>query len=51
MKNNYTRKNKIKKTKTVRRKEIFTEDEYNSHNGMSTSIWGPCMWFFLHTMS
>jgi len=51
MKNNYTRKNKTKKTKTVKRKEIFTEDDYNSHNGMSTSIWGPCMWFFLHTMS
>lgn len=30
---------------------IFTEKDYNSNNGFSTYIWGPCMWFFLHTMS
>ncbi len=30
---------------------IFTEDEYNSADGMNTRCWGPAMWFFLHTMS
>jgi hypothetical protein len=33
---------KIKKYKT---------DEYNSGDGMLTTIWGPPMWHFLHTMS
>jgi len=30
---------------------VFTEEDYNSGNGFSTFIWGPCMWYFLHTMS
>lgn len=38
--NNKTRKNKI-----------FRKTDYNSNDGMLTSIWGPGMWHFLHTMS
>jgi len=30
---------------------IFTDKDYNSGNGFSTFIWGPCMWYFLHTIS
>jgi hypothetical protein len=29
----------------------FTEADYNSNNGMLTSIWGPALWHTLHTMS
>jgi hypothetical protein len=29
----------------------FTTDDYNSGDGMMTSVWGPAMWLFLHTMS
>jgi hypothetical protein len=29
----------------------FTIDDYNSGDGMMTSVWGPAMWLFLHTMS
>ena len=29
----------------------FTNHEYNSKDGMMTSIWGPPLWHFLHTMS
>jgi hypothetical protein len=29
----------------------FTQEDYNSGDGMLTSIWGPAMWLFLHTMS
>jgi len=29
----------------------FTNEDYNSGDGMLTSIWGPAMWLFLHTMS
>lgn len=30
---------------------IFTDKEYQSGDGMLTSVWGPSMWHFLHTMS
>jgi hypothetical protein len=30
---------------------IFTEKDYNSSNGMSTSIWGPLKWNSLHITS
>ena len=32
-------------------KKVFTDDDYNSGDGMMTSIWGPPMWFILHTIS
>lgn len=30
---------------------IYTKEELNSSDGMLTKVWGPCMWFFLHTIS
>lgn len=30
---------------------VYTKDDYNSNDGMMTSIWGASMWHFLHTMS
>ena len=35
----------------VKSEYIFSETDYNSNNGFSTYVWGPCMWYFLHTMS
>jgi hypothetical protein len=32
-------------------KKKFTEKEFNSGDGMLTSVWGPSMWHYLHTMS
>ena len=32
-------------------KFVFSEQEYNSGDGMLTTIWGPGMWHYLHTMS
>jgi hypothetical protein len=29
----------------------YSSDDYNSNDGMLTSIWGPGMWHFLHTTS
>ena len=34
-----------------KKKYIFTENDYNSGDGMITSIWGPPMWHVLHTIS
>jgi hypothetical protein len=33
------------------KKKVFTIKQYNSGDGMLTSIWGPNMWHYLHTMS
>lgn len=41
--------NKTRKNKSFNR--VFTKEEYNSGDGMLTSVWGPPMWHFLHTMS
>ena len=30
---------------------VYTEKEYNSNDGMLTTVWGPAMWHYLHTMS
>ena len=32
-------------------KETYTKEEYNSNSGMLTSVWGPSLWHFLHTVS
>lgn len=31
--------------------KTFTKEEYNSNDGMLTSIWGPPLWHTIHTMS
>jgi len=31
--------------------QIFTDSDYNSNNGFSTYIWGPCAWHFLHIIT
>lgn len=30
---------------------VHTKKKYNSNDGMSTDIWGPAIWHFLHTIS
>ena len=53
----YTKNNKnrsyknIKRKRTKTKKRIFTNKHYNAGDGMVTSIWGPPLWHFLHTMS
>lgn len=52
-----TRKNKSSHDKEPKcaaeeRKEgVFGEDEFNSGDGMLTTVWGPSLWHTLHTMS
>ena len=46
---NKTKRNKNIKNKT--KKNIFTEDDFNSNNGFLTAIWGPPLWHFLHIIS
>uniref|UniRef100_A0A6C0DST5 thiol oxidase n=1 Tax=viral metagenome TaxID=1070528 RepID=A0A6C0DST5_9ZZZZ len=50
-----SKKNKTIKNRTLTpyypTNKVYTEDEYNSNDGMLTAIWGPGMWHYLHTMS
>lgn len=32
-------------------KYIFNDDDYNSNDGMLTTIWGPPLWHSIHTIS
>lgn len=32
-------------------KSVYTSDDYNSNDGMLTTVWGPGVWHTLHTMS
>ena len=44
-----TLKNRNTHNKT--KKNIFSKKDYKSGDGMMTSVWGPAMWHYLHTMS
>jgi len=44
-----TRKNRNTHNKT--KKHVFSKKDYKSGDGMLTSVWGPPMWHYLHTMS
>ena len=53
---NKTRKNKMSLRKNTPDlylpiKSVYTENDYQSNDGMLTSVWGPSMWHYLHTMS
>jgi len=40
----------VKVNKSIK-KTPFKEDDFNSNDGMLTTIWGPGMWHSLHTIS
>ena len=31
--------------------KVFSKNDFNSDNGMLTKVWGPPLWYFLHTIS
>tara|TARA_X000000368_G_scaffold399059_1_gene369676 strand:- start:2405 stop:3013 length:609 start_codon:yes stop_codon:yes gene_type:complete len=48
-KNKKNKKNRKNKKKT--KKRVFKLKDYKSGDGMLTSVWGPSLWHYLHTMS
>jgi Erv1 / Alr family len=44
-----TRSNRARLLKGTRR--VYTDSHYRSNDGMLTTVWGPGMWHYLHTMS
>jgi hypothetical protein len=43
--------NKSKKNNNKTMKQVYSKKEYNSGDGMLTTVWGPGIWHYLHTMS
>lgn len=43
--------NNTKKYKKIKKNKTYKKKHYNSGDGMLTTVWGPSMWHFLHTMS
>jgi len=52
VKSKKNRKNRNKNNKKRRKtKRVYKLDDYKSGEGMLTSVWGPSLWHYLHTMS
>ena len=49
--NKLNKHNKTQKRVCRENHPVFTKEDYDSNNGMMTSIWGPPMWHFLHCIS
>jgi len=48
------KKFKKKRKKSIKRKtkkRVYNKNDYKSGDGMLTSVWGPSLWHYLHTMS
>jgi len=39
------------KTKKTLKSRVYSKKDYNAGDGMLTTVWGPSMWHYLHTMS
>ena len=50
-----TRKHKVRKPKfrkkKTRKNKVYKSKDFKSGDGMLTTVWGPSLWHFLHTMS
>ena len=44
-----TKRKKYKKHNKTKR--VFKKKDFSSGDGMLTSVWGPSLWHYLHTMS
>lgn len=42
---------RVRNTRKRGRRGVYRSKEYNSSDGMLTTVWGPSMWHYLHTMS
>ena len=43
--------NKTRKQSQTTKQPVFNASDFQSNDGMLTTIWGPPMWHFLHSMS
>lgn len=47
----YTRKAKVNVKSKSKSKHVFSDQDFLSGDGFLTTVWGPPMWHYLHTMS
>lgn len=51
----FTKHNKTKKKTKITskndKKKVYNDKDFKSKDGMLTSVWGPSLWHYLHTMS
>lgn len=45
------KKRKTRKNKTRKFKKTYSSDDFNSNDGMLTTVWGPSLWHTLHIIS
>ena len=45
------RDNRTRKKKAPKKKRIYTKKHFKSGDGMLTTVWGPSLWHYMHTMS
>ena len=45
------RTKKRKRARKNKTKKVYDKDDFASGDGMLTSVWGPSLWHYLHTMS
>jgi len=45
------RTKKRRKSRKNKTKKVYDKDDFASGDGMLTSVWGPSLWHYLHTMS
>jgi len=45
------RRARTNKRRTKKAPRVFTKEDFGSGDGMLTSVWGPSLWHYLHTMS
>lgn len=44
-------KHKLQNNTTKKNNKTYTNKDYRSNDGMITTVWGPALWHYLHTMS
>jgi hypothetical protein len=42
---------KTQKKRKNKKRKVYTKKHYQSGDGMVTSVWGPPLWHYIHTMS
>ncbi len=51
MKHTTRRRKDSRKDKKTRKNRVYSKSDFSSGDGMLTTVWGPSIWHFLHTMS
>jgi hypothetical protein len=41
----------LKNREHINSTSVYSKDDYDSNDGMLTSVWGPGLWHYMHTMS